>query len=501
MDYDVIIVGSGAGGGTAAWQLAKSGKRVLLIERGRLLDNPETVQDEMKMLIDRIAHDDRRIEINNRLAQLYISGIVGGGTSIYGAALLRPSPDDFHPGKHYSKYLPNHLWDWPFDYETLQPYYDQAEDLYHVAGNHKDAAPHIGHRSSPYSQPAPELEPINQKLAQTLTDEGIQPFHLPLGIDWTICLHCPTCPGYGCPNESRASSWKCCIKPAVEHHNLEIWLETEAKKFKSDSSGKIKSLNVKKRPSGEEVEVRANIYIVSCGAIGSPLLLLQSGIKDRSDQLGRNYMYHAGALAVGIFKKPTGAAEKFIKQLGWTDDYFGTRSFDHKLGYVQALPVPGPLSIKAEAPVPIPTSLAKFLYSRSLAFAGAVEDLPMPENRITVGRGGQISLSHRFHSYDIYRARFIFKRLQRFLKKAGAMFVAGATAEKDDLHTAHQVGTCRFGQNAEFSVLDANCRMHGAENLFVIDGSFMPTSLGVGPALTIIANSLRVSNYIIRENL
>ncbi|MBU1652543.1 GMC family oxidoreductase [bacterium] len=501
MDYDVIIVGSGAGGGSVALQLAKAGKRVLIIERGRLFTDPEIGQNEKSMLIERIAHDDRQIEINGRNARLFVSGIVGGGTSIYGAALLRPSPDDFHPGKHYSKHLPDYLCDWPIDYETLRPYYDQAEDLYHVAGNHQAAPPHIASREIPYSQLPPNLEPINQRLSQSLIDQGIQPFHLPLGIDWNICLRCPTCPGYGCPNESRASSWKCCIRPAIEKHGAEIWTETEALQLQLGENGQVQSLQVLRSQTREKVEITAKLYILSAGAVSSPHLLQRSGIKDISDELGRNYMYHAGALAVGFFKRPTSAAERFIKQLGWTDDYFGTPSFEHKLGYVQALPIPGPLSIKSEAPFPVPLSAAKFLHARSMAFAGAVEDLPRRDNRVSVARDGQMRLTHRFHSYDIFRARFILKRLQKFLKKAGAVIVAGATAEKDDLHTAHQVGTCRFGNDPEKSVLDPNCRLHGVENLYVIDGSFMPTSLGVGPALTIIANSLRVSDHIIKEVL
>ena len=211
-------------------------------------------------------------------------------------------------------------------------------------------------------------------------------------------------------------------------------------------------------------------------------------------------MYHAGVLSVGIFPRPTGGASKFIKQLGWTDDYFGTKDFPHKLGYVQSLPIPGPLSMKNESPVPIPLGLANFIYKRAFAFAATVEDLPQPENRVEF-RKGKIHLRHKFHQYDLFRSNYLKRRLKKIMRKCGAAFVIGASAEQDDTHTAHQVGTCRFGKNPDTSVLDTKCRLHGYDNAFVIDGSFMPTSLGVGPALTIIANSLRVSDYIIKESI
>jgi choline dehydrogenase-like flavoprotein len=228
---------------------------------------------------------------------------------------------------------------------------------------------------------------------------------------------------------------------------------------------------------------------------------MHSGIGDSSSDLGRNFMYHAGAIVVCIFVHPTGGSERFIKQLGWTNDYFGTSDFPHKLGYVQMLPIPGPLSLKKESPIPLPLPLARFLYKRGVIFTGCVEDLPQAENRIELKANGRIWLHHRFHEYDIFRSKYYLRRLKNLLRKCGASVVIGATSERDDIHTAHQVGTCRFGNDSKTSVLNPMCRLHEIDNVFVVDGSFMPTSLGVGPALTIIANALRVSDYIIKEGL
>ncbi len=499
MDYDAVVIGSGAGGGAAAYSLATSGKRILLIENGSLLTDPNLLQDEKQMLLDRIAHEQREFIINGRRNRLFIGGLVGGGTSLYGAVLMRPSREDFLPGKYYKDYLPECIHEWPVQYDELEPFYEKAEDLYRVSADHSAETPHIESRRTSYPGKSLPLKPINNQLAQSLTRQGLKPFQLPLAIDSNKCLDCPSCPGYGCPNESRSSSFNRCIKPAVENHGLDIWTNTQALKINGNSSGKASTLTVWRKDKGKSEDIAASLFIVSAGAVGSPILLLKSGLGASSGQLGRNFMYHAGVLGIGLFPRPTGAADYFIKQLGWTDFYFGTNDFPHKLGYVQALPVPGPLTLQSEAPVPIPLSVAKFIHARTVGFASTVEDLPRKENRIELSRDGQILLFHKFHEYDLFRSNFLLRRIKRILKKCGATLAIGATSDQDDLHTAHQVGTCRFGKDPRHSVLDPMCKVHGTENVFVIDGSFMPASLGVGPALTIIANALRVSEFINKE--
>lgn len=495
-DYDVIVIGSGAGGGTAAWALADAGKRVLLIERGRRFTDRAAFQDETRMLIDMEPFDDRRFNVNGRDARLYIGGVLGGGTALYGAALLRPSRDDFHPGRHYGKLLGKELWDWPIVYDDLEPYYDRAEELLGVCGEASVEMPHVEMPVAGYKHRTPELEPVNVKLKRGIEQAGYRPFHLPLGIDFTRCRRCPTCPGFICPNGARASAFTRMIASRSDDIDLTIRTETEAERLLLDPNGRCRGLRVRLRPSGVVEELTAGTYVLSAGAIGSAVVLMKSGYGDRSGQLGRNYMYHCGALAAGVFTQPTGGADRFVKQLGFTDLYFGTREFPHKLGYVQTLPVPGPRSVRENAPLPIPLAVARYLNRHMLVISGAVEDLPLQSNKVELDRSGGIRLTHAFHSYDVERSRWYLKRLKHVMRLAGAAVVLGATGDRDDLHTAHQVGTARFGNDPATSVLDADCRLHGYENVFVVDGSFMPTSLGVGPALTIMANALRVAERI-----
>ncbi|MCB2198453.1 GMC family oxidoreductase [bacterium] len=497
-DVDVLIIGTGAGGGTAALSLAQAGKKVLMVERGKRFTDRRAFQDEKRMLVGMEPFDDRPLLRNGRERRLFNGGIAGGGSSLFGAVLLRPSPEDFFPGQFYHSYLPRHLHEWPIRYEDLAPWFDRAEELYRVSGRADQPPKHLGQRKSNYPGQLPALEPISEKLTHAMRKEGLNPFHLPLAIDFSTCLHCPTCPGYLCPTGARSSSLHQAIDPAIKDHGAELWTETEAVEL-VESKGRIRRVRLRNHRTGDEQEISAETVVLGSGALGTAALLLKSGVVNRSDQVGRNYMYHTGAVAAGVFLKPQGSADRFSKQVGFTDDYFGLPDYPHKLGYAQVLPVPGPLSLMQESPVLLPEQAARKVYERTVTLAGTVEDLPQEGNRVTLGRDGVVQLDHSFHRYDIERSHVFLGRLRRVMKRAGASYVVGMTGDKDDVHTAHQVGTARFGNDPDTAVLDRDCRVFGTDNLYVVDGSFMPTSLGVGPALTIIANAMRVADRIVKE--
>ena len=241
---------------------------------------------------------------------------------------------------------------------------------------------------------------------------------------------------------------------------------------------------------------RARRYVLAAGAIGSPLLLLRSGVE--GDLIGRNYMPHLSPIVLGIYPKPTGADKTFVKQVGFADYYFGTRKFAHKMGLIQSLPVPGPLMLRKAARPRLPRQFLQFLRQRMLPLTGIVEDLPNPANRVSWGPGGQPRLRHRFADYDLERGRRLGRQMARILRRAGAVFCISRRFPSDE-HVAHQCGTLRFGTSPDHAVLNPDCRMFEHPNVFVVDGSFLPTSLGVGPALTIIANALRVAAIVTRE--
>ena len=230
-DFDIIVVGSGAGGGTFAYACAKAGKSVLLVERGEKPVLQKPVHDEQAMLIEKKPYDDRPIRVNGSPRLLYMGGIFGGGTSLYGAALMRPSRDDFHPGKHYEGRIPRAIWDWPIPYEMLEPYYAEAEKLYGVSGcSEEDFGPLQKPPQGYPHRPIP-LKPINQRLIAANKARGLKPFSLPLAIDFTRCLQCGSCPGFVCLNGARRSSAQLLEKAVAESLPLHVLTGVEVESF------------------------------------------------------------------------------------------------------------------------------------------------------------------------------------------------------------------------------------------------------------------------------
>ena len=502
-DCDVLVVGSGAGGATLAYACAKAGKSVLLLERGNpYVINGDSVagrehgHDERAMLIDKKPYDDRTVDVNGASKRLYMGGVPGGGTALYGAALLRPSEDDFSPGRHYGQRIARSIWDWPVRYETLAPFYARAERLFGVSGfGDEDFGP-LGKPADGYpGEPLP-LHPINQRLMESSRADGLRPFRLPLAIDLGRCLRCHACAGYVCPTGARRSSAQLLGEAAAEGLALRVMTGVEVERLSLDASGNACGVTAIDRATGRKDEYRARRYVLAAGAIGSPLLLMKSGAT--APLIGRNYMTHLSPIVAGIFPRRIGAETTFVKQVGFADYYLGAEGYAHKMGLVQSLPVPGPLMTAKSAPRFLPGRVLRFLRQRMLPLVGIVEDLPDPENRVSWSPSGTPRLRHRFSDYDLERGRRLSRLAARILKRAGAKLCISSGFASDE-HVAHQCGTLRFGSCPEHAVLSAECRVFGHSNVFVADGSFMPTSLGIGPALTIIANALRVAEVVNAE--
>jgi choline dehydrogenase-like flavoprotein len=496
VDADILVIGSGAGGGTFAYACARAGKRVLLLERGQKVVMSGQARDEQAMLLDKKPYDDRPVCVNGLARRLYMGSLLGGGTALYGAALLRPSVDDFHPGKHYGYRIPRATWDWPITYRELEPYYDQAESLYGVSGWQEDLFDPLQKPRSRFPRPGIPLKPINQRLTTVGRRAGLHPFRLPLAIDFSRCLQCGDCPGYVCPNGARRSSSHLVEQAALDRLPLRVLPGVEAESLARGPNGQVDGVHVRDRATGQRTTYRARRYALAGGAIGSPALLLRSGLDH--PLLGRHYMLHLSPVVIGVFRAPTGADQTYVKQIGFADYYFGTRQYAHKLGLIQSLPVPGPLMLAKAGAERVPRPLLQSLRRRMLPLAGIVEDLPNPANRVFLGTDGAVALDHYFSPYDCERGRRLGRLMGGILRGAGALFRLAKDFPSEE-HVAHQCGTLRFGTDPAHAVLDPNCRLFGQPNLFVVDGSFLPTSLGVGPALTIMANALRVATVVTQE--
>jgi choline dehydrogenase-like flavoprotein len=494
-DYDVIVVGGGAGGATFAYACARAGKSVLVLERGDTVTPTNPWHDEKAMLIDKRPYDDREVAVNGNARRLYMGGVLGGGTSLYGGALVRPSEEDFHPGRHYGKRIPRSIWDWPITYADLEPYYTESERLYGVAGyGEEDFAPLKKPASGYPGIPLP-LHPLNQRLIARNRLHGLHPFRLPLAIDSSRCLRCGVCAGYICPTGARSSAAQLLDRAVAEGLRLSVKTQVEVERLEDERGRGTTRISVLDRATGERSKYRARRYALGAGAIGSSLLLIRSGMG--GPLVGRHYMMHLASVVIGIYSKTNSAETSFIKQVGFADFYFGTKKYPHKMGIVQSLPVPGPLMTAKMSPF-LPAPVRQFFRQRILPLAGIIEDLPNPANRVTLGPNGEAKLTHRFAKYDIARRKRMTPQIAKILKRSGAVYCVKRQFFSDE-HVAHQCGTLRFGNDPAHAVLDRDCRMYANPNVFVVDGSFLPTSLGVGPGLTIMANALRVAATVSAE--
>ena len=494
-DFDVIVVGGGAGGATFAHACVESGKSVLILERGDRHAFGVAPVDEKAVIIDKGPYDDREVELNGTLKRLYMAGILGGGTSLYGGALMRPSEQDFQPGRHYGKRIPKSIWEWPISYGDLEPHYTAAERLYGVAGRaEEDFGPLQKPARGFPGKPLP-LHPLNQRLIDANRDRGLQPFQLPLAIDSSRCLRCSVCAGYVCPTGARGSAVHLLDSAIRRGLALKVQTGVEVERLYKERGTGSTVISALDRASGVRHRYRARRYALAAGAFGSALLLLRSGME--GPLIGRNYMMHLCAIVAGVYPQAIASGSSFIKQLGFSDFYFGTKAYPHKMGLIQSLSMPGPLMAAKAAPF-LPAAVREFLCKRILPLSGIIEDLPNPANRVTLGSDGMGKIAHRYGRYDLARRRHMTPPIARILKRSGAVYCISLRYKSHE-HVAHQCGTLRFGNDPAHAVLDADCRMYANPDIFAVDGSFLPTSLGVGPGLTIMANALRVASKVVNE--
>ena len=516
-DFDIIVIGSGAGGGTLAATCAEAGKNVLLVERGEMLPtltnvastHPQSLHNEFNTLISKQPYDDRSILLNSQPSRLYMGGVAGGGTAVYGAALLRPHPADFSPGRYYARRIPREIHEWPVAYESFESHFKTAERLYGVVDVRDPRNPGVPYDSATYerrhghdsnSSAADKnvipLARINEMLLRSVWKSGLNPYRLPLAIDASKCLRCDNCAGFACPTGARRSSAQLVSESIGRGDSLTLKSHWEADHLERGTNGRLNGVWLRDRATGFRKRYTAKRYVLSAGAMGSAALLLRSGFEH--PMIGRNYMMHYSPISIGLFWRATGATETFIKQIGSSDFYFGTRDLPEKMGIVQSLPAPGPLMMAKSGLRWAPHWMLKILRSRMLPLVGIVEDLPNPENRISLDPSGTIQLHHQFSDYDRERGAELSRRMADLLKSTGAVHCVSGLRPSQE-HVAHQCGTIRFGLSRDYAVADPECRLFDQPDVFVVDGSFMPSSLGVGPSLTIIANALRVAEIVASE--
>lgn len=511
--YDIIVIGSGPGGASLAQRLAPTGKRVLILERGDYLERSERNWSAQSVFVDG-EYQAGEIWTNSR-GETFSPALhyyVGGNSKVYGAALFRLRERDFGEVVHAGGISPA----WPVGYDVFEPYYAEAERLFHVHGL-RGEDPLEPRASGPYPHAPVSHEPKIAELAQDLKAIGLNPFHLPLGIlldekngkptPTSICMRCSFFDGFPCLLNGKADAQVICVDPMLaKYPNVTLLTGAYVSRLDTDPSGRTVD-TVRVTRGGQEEAYSANIVVVACGALSSALLLLRSrndahpnGLANGSGQVGRNYMRHNMSVLMAIL--PHANDTVFQKTLAFSDFYFGADDWNHPLGLVQMCAKSHPEQIRGEA-LPewlewLPEMPFEVMARRSMDFWLQTEDLPHPQNRIYY-QDGKVHL-------DLVetnpQALFHLKRkLKEVLSRSGrkAVLLERSLYFGKDIPlggTAHQAGTARFGHDPATSVLDLDCKAHQLDNLYLADASFFPAIGAVNPTLTIIANALRVADRI-----
>jgi choline dehydrogenase-like flavoprotein len=509
--YDVIVVGTGAGGGTLARRLAPSGKRILLLERGDWLPREPQNWSTADVFIDnRYISPDTWYDASGKAFQPQVHYFVGGATKLYGAALYRLRREDFGELKHHDGISPP----WPIGYDDMEPYYTQAEQLYHVHGT-RGEDPTEPPATAPYPFPALSHEPRIQQLADDLAAAGWHPFHAPCGVmldeanpPFSRCIRTATCDGFPCLMHAKSDAEVLGVRPALEYPNVTLLTNAQGVRLATNPAG-TEVTGVEVDHGGTREVFEADLYVLSCGAANSAKLLLASandkhpnGLANGSDQVGRNYMFHNSQAVLALSKEPNPTV--FQKTLGVNDFYFGNGDFQYPMGNIQMIGKSQAEMFKGEKP--LETKLAPGFALRDVAthavdFWLSTEDLPVPENRVTLERDGNVKLS--YSAANATAAGRLYHQLKSMLGHLGMHpdhLIPRHAYLKTDIPVAgvaHQVGTCRFGTDPATSVLDTDCRAHEVDNLYVVDTSFFPSIGAVNPALTAMANALRVGDHLL----
>jgi choline dehydrogenase-like flavoprotein len=510
-NYDVIIIGSGAGGGTLAHRLAPSGKNILILERGDWLPREVENWDATAVFVDnRYVSADTWYDKDGKSFQPQVHYNVGGATKLYGAALYRLREKDFGELKHFDGSSPA----WPVRYDEFEPYYTQAEQLYQVHGN-RGEDPTEPPSSAPYPFPPVSNEPRIQQLYDDLQKLGMNPFHAPCGIllneaqpAFSTCIRCATCDGFPCLVHAKSDAEVIAVRPAIAHDNVTLLRNAHVLRLHTDDSGRTVT-TVVATVDGLQERFTADIVVVSAGAANSAKLLLSSanhrhpgGLANGSDQVGRNYLYHNSRafLAVSVEKNPT----RFQKTLGVNDFYFGDDEFPYPMGNIQMVGKSSAPMYRGEKPLETalaPTFALGDVAEHAVDFWLSTEDLPRPDNRVTLGQDGNIVLSYTPNNRKPLDE--LYSRIKKNLDHLGFHphhLIPRTAYMKNDIPIAgcaHQAGTVRFGSDPATSVLDVTCKAHELDNLYVVDTSFFPSIGAVNPSLTAAANALRVGDHLL----
>jgi choline dehydrogenase-like flavoprotein len=564
--YDVIVIGTGAGGGTLAFHLAQAGKNILILERGPFLPQEKLNWDTSAVFLANRYHTrETWMDKDGNDLHPQQAYFVGGQTKVYGAALFRMRAEDFGVIQHQGGVSPA----WPITYADLEPFYTRAEELFHVHGDLGDAPsvpggfgssydPTEPFHSRKYPYPALANEPRMQTIEDDVRKLGIHTFPIPLGLKRnqadplaSACVRCDTCDGYPCLVHAKSDSDINCIRQILHLPNVTLMTNSRVTRLVTNASGTaVTAVEVQHtgatQASRELAVYSAGFVAVCAGAVNSAVLLLASandkhprGLANSSDQVGRNFMYHQADALLALSTRHN--EDSYTKTWGTNDFYLkdSDPSYPYPLGQVQPVGSFHFEMMKGDAPPFTPGFVLETMKQHAVPWWLTTEDLPDPNNRVTLHNttpssieGLQPGLSGPHPSVDTgptnqsetvtvaapgrIQLAYTPNNVESFTRLKDrwidVLQRAGHATTHVPLHAyfkkripiegvGHQNGTCRMGTDPATSVLDAHCKAHDLDNLYVVDASCFVSATAVNPSLTIIANAIRISDHLLAERL
>ena len=554
-DFDVCVIGSGAGGGPVVLTLAEAGYSVLVLEKGPWLTEQDFYKDELaccrrSVYTPQLSDEQHVIEdldsegdwvgeaTSDSGWDFWNGNCVGGSSNFMSGFFYRLKPEDFRLLSEFGPLAGANIADWPISYEDLEPWYAKVESEVGISGKivgHPLAEPRS---TADFPYPPTHEHPIAKRIDSACQALGLHPLPTPRAIlsrakdKRRSCEYSGYCGSYGCSSGAKGSARAALLDRAIATGRCEIRPHSKVFKLVSNSKGKVVAAAYFDA-GGQTQKVAAKIFVVACQAIETSRLLLSStgpkhanGLANNSGQVGRNLLFSAGGSGSGEFLY-AGMGDKQIEALkirgpfvnralqDWyviDDKAFGGRAKGGTVDFLLRHPNPigKAMSVKWDDDdrllwgQPLQKKLKSlFTGSQSLRYEIFCDWLPTDNCFVSLDAGlrdkwqspvARVRIG--YHEHDLKVGRYINARAIQVLEKMGAQNIRSSVSGSPPQNLV--AGGCRFGENPGTSVLDADCRAHDVDNLYVTDGSFMPTGGSVPYTWTIYANAFRVADRIRR---
>lgn len=544
--YDVCIIGSGAGASGVAYTLALAGKKVIMLERGGFYKEKDFSKDEVAytkrdIVTPNLKESYHTIEDleNGKWVKIptYVNentffngNIVGGSSNFMSGYFHRLKPVDFKLKSTYGAIQGANVVDWVIDYNELEPYYEKVERLVGVSGEVTPYKFHEPRSTKDFPYPALDEHPISKRIDKSCKNLGFVPYKTPRAIlsqakeKRNACYYSNYCGSYGCSSGAKGSARAALLQPALKTGNLSIVTHAFVKKLLEKKSNVTEAMYVNTQTK-EEHRIKAKLFVVAAQAVESSRLLLNSksknfpnGLANNSGQVGKNLLFSAGGVGSGQFD----ANVIPLKEL-MVEGLFVNRSLcdwyevDKMKGgivdflFEHANPISkankqrweeGRLLWGEALQAKI---FKKFTATKQLNFEVFNDWLPTDNCFVSVDEQYKdiygvpvANIRIGAHPHDLKIGKLLAKKAETVLKNMGAKEVNSSISSSPPPNL--QAGGCRFGDDPKTSVLNKYCQAHEIENLFVSDASFMPTGGSVPYTWTIYANSFRVGEYILEHS-